>query len=186
MLHGKRIIPIKNFQSMVPSKHGRGGQSARRFERCKEISQHEFYKKTADIANESFLAEKNLKGILVGGPGPTKEYFVKSEYLHYELQKKIVDAFDTGYTDEYGLKELVEKAREALKDIDLMREKDLMQRLLEEIRKPDGGLSIYGEDHVKNALTIGAGDTPIVSEGMRRVKLKLTCPSCRSQERRVG
>ncbi|OGS55593.1 MAG: peptide chain release factor 1 [Euryarchaeota archaeon RBG_19FT_COMBO_56_21] len=182
MLHGKRIIPIKNFQSMVPSKHGRGGQSARRFERLIEIAAHEFYKKIADIANESFLAEKNLKGILVGGPGPTKEFFVKSEYLHYELQKKIVDTFDTGYTDEYGLKELVEKAREALKDIDLMREKDLMQRLLEEIRKPDGGLSIYGEDHVKNALTIGAVDTLIVSEDMRRVKLKLTCPSCGNKQ----
>jgi len=182
ILHGKRIIPIKNFQSMVPSKHGRGGQSARRFERLIEIAAHEFYKKIADIANESFRAEKNLKGVLVGGPGPTKEFFVKSEYLHYELQKKIVDTFDTGYTDEYGLKELVEKARESLKDIDLMREKDLMQRLLEEIRKPDGGLSIYGEDQVKNALTIGAVDTLIISEDMRRVKLKLTCPSCENKQ----
>jgi peptide chain release factor subunit 1 len=177
-LHGKRIIPIKNFQSLVPSKHGRGGQSARRFERLIEIAAHEYYKKVADIANESFLSRKDLKGILVGGPGPTKEYFVKSEYLHYELQKKIVDTFDTGYTDEYGLKELVEKAREELRDIDLMREKDLMQRLFEEIRKPDGGLSVYGEEQVKNALMIGAVAILIISEDLRRVKLKLTCPSC--------
>ena len=177
-LHGKRIVSLKNMQSLVPSKHGRGGQSARRFERLIEIAAHEYYKKVADIVNESFLAQKALKGILVGGPGPTKEYFVKSEYLHYELQKKIVDTFDVGYTDEYGLKELVEKAREALKDIDLMREKDLMQKLFEEIRKPDGGLSIYGEEQVKNALLIGAVDTLIISEDLRRVKLKLTCPSC--------
>jgi peptide chain release factor subunit 1 len=177
-LHGKQIVSLKNLQSLVPSKHGRGGQSARRFERLIEIAAHEYYKKVADIANESFLAQKDLKGILVGGPGPTKDFFAKSEYLHYELQKKIIDTFDTGYTDEYGLKELVEKAREALKDIDLMREKDLMQRLFEEIRKPDGGLSIYGEDQVKNALLIGAVDTLILSEDLRRVRLKLTCPSC--------
>jgi peptide chain release factor subunit 1 len=177
-LHGKRIVSLKNLQSLVPSKHGRGGQSARRFERLIEIAAHEYYKKVADIVNESFLAQKNLKGILVGGPGPTKDFFVKSEYLHYELQKKIVDTFDIGYTDEYGLKELVEKAREALRDIDLMREKDLMQRLFEEIRKPDGGLSVYGEEHVKNALMIGAVDTLILSEDLRRVKLKLTCPNC--------
>jgi peptide chain release factor subunit 1 len=177
-LHGKRIVPLKNMQSLVPSKHGRGGQSARRFERLIEIAAHEYYKKVADVANESFLAQKDLKGILVGGPGPTKDYFVKSEYLHYELQKKIIDTFDVGYTDEYGLKELVEKAREALKDIDLMREKSLMQRLFEEIRKPDGGLSVYGEEHVKNALLIGAVDTLIISEDLRRVRLKLTCPAC--------
>ncbi len=178
VLHGKRIVPIKNMQSMVPSKHGRGGQSARRFERLIEIAAHEYYKKVADVANEAFLSRPDMKGIIVGGPGPTKEFFVKNEYLHYELQKKILDTFDTGYTDEYGLKELVEKARESLKDLDLMREKDLMQRLFEEIRKPDGGLSIYGEEQVKNALLIGAVDTLIVSEDLRRVKLKLTCPAC--------
>jgi peptide chain release factor subunit 1 len=177
-LHGKRIESVKNMQSLVPSKHGRGGQSARRFERLIEIAAHEYYKKVASVANESFLSRKDLVGILVGGPGPTKEFFVKSEYLHYELQKKIIDTFDVGYTDEYGLKELVEKARESLKDIDLMREKDLMQKLFEEIRRPDGGLSIYGEDQVKNALMIGAVDTLILSEDLRRVKLKLTCPSC--------
>jgi peptide chain release factor subunit 1 len=178
MLDGKRILSIKNMQSLVPSKHGRGGQSARRFERLIEIAAHEYYKKVADVANESFLSEKTLKGILIGGPGPTKEFFTKSEYLHYELQKKIIDTFDTGYTDEYGLKELVEKARESLKTIDLMREKDLMQKLFEEIRKPDGGLSVYGEEQVKNALLIGAVDTLIVSEDVRRVKLSLTCPAC--------
>jgi peptide chain release factor subunit 1 len=177
-LHGKRIVPVKNIPSLVPSKHGRGGQSARRFERLIEIAAHEFYKKVADIANESFRSQKKLAGVLVGGPGPTKDYFVKGEYLHYELQKKIIDTFDVGYTDEYGLKELVEKAREALRDIDLMREKNLMQKLLEEIRQPDGGLAVYGEDHVRNALLIGAVDTLMLSEDLRRVKLNLSCPSC--------
>jgi peptide chain release factor subunit 1 len=178
LLHGKRIIPVKNIPSLVPSKHGRGGQSARRFERLIEIAAHEFYKKVADIANESFLSQKGLTSILVGGPGPTKDYFVKGEYLHYELQKKILDTFDVGYTDEYGLKELIEKAREVLRSIDLMREKDLMNKLFQEIRKPDGGLSIYGEEQVRNALLIGAVDTLILSEDIRRLKLDLTCPSC--------
>jgi len=178
VLHGKRIVPIKNIPSLVPSKHGRGGQSARRFERLIEIAAHEFYKKVADVVNDSLLLNKELKGILVGGPGPTKEFFVKSEYLHYELQQKVIDTFDTGYTDEYGLRELVEKARDALRGIDLMREKDLMQKLFEEIRKADGGLSIYGEEQVRNALMIGAVDSLLLSEDMRKVKLDLKCPSC--------
>jgi len=186
LLHGKRIIPVKNIPSLVPSKHGRGGQSARRFERLIEIAAHEFYKKVADIANESFLSQKGMTSILVGGPGPTKDYFVKGEYLHYELQKKILDTFDVGYTDEYGLKELIEKAREALRSIDLMREKDLMNKLFQEIRKPDGGLSIYGEEQVRNALLIGAVDTLILSEDIRRLKLDLTCPSCGSKKETIA
>ncbi len=178
MLNGKRIEPIKNLQSMVPSKHGRGGQSARRFERVIEVAAHEYYKKVAEIVNESFLAEKDLKGIIVGGPGPTKEFFVKSEYLHHELQQKILESFDTGYTAEYGLKELVEKARDTLRSLDLMREKDLIQRLFEEIRKPEGGLAVYGEEQVQSALMMGAVDTLIVSESLRKKRLRLSCPSC--------
>ena len=178
MLNGKRIVSLKNLQSLVPSKHGRGGQSARRFERVIEVAAHEYYKKFADIVNEAFLGEKDLKGVLVGGPGPTKEYFVKSEYLHHELQQKIIETFDVGYTDEYGLKELVENARGTLRSLDLMREKDLVQRLLEEIRKPDGGLAVYGEEQVNNALLIGAVDTLIISEDLRKKKVTLSCSSC--------
>ncbi|UCE45182.1 MAG: peptide chain release factor 1 [Methanobacteriota archaeon] len=180
LLNGKRIVTVKNLQSLVPSKHGRGGQSARRFERLIELAAHEYYKKVADIVNESFLEDKELKGLLIGGPGPTKDYFVKSEYLHHELQQKVVDIFDTGYTDEYGLKELVEKARDTLRGLDLMREKDLIQRLFEEIRMTDGGLAVYGEEQVKHALMIGAVDTLLVSEDLRKKKISLSCPSCGS------
>jgi peptide chain release factor subunit 1 len=178
LVKGKRIVSIKNINSLVPSKHSRGGQSALRFERLIEIAAHEFYKKTADVANEAFLAQANLKGVLIGGPGPTKEFFVKEEYLNHELRKKIVDTFDVCYTDEYGLKELVEKAREALMDLDLMREKALMQKLLEEIRKSDGGLASYGEEQVRHALALGAVETLLISEGLRKKRVTLSCPQC--------
>lgn len=177
-LRGKRIELVRNIESQVPSKHRMGGQSARRFERLIEVAAHEFYKKIAEIANEAFLSEKDLKGILVGGPGPTKEFFLKEEYLHHELQKKVLETFDTGYTDEYGLREMVEKAKETLADLDLMREKRLMQAFLNEIRKPDGGLSSYGEEQVKEALRAGAVDTLLVSEAMRKSKADFKCPKC--------
>ncbi|WP_019177744.1 peptide chain release factor aRF-1 [Methanomassiliicoccus luminyensis] len=179
LLKGKRVIPVKNIQSLVPSKHGRGGQSALRFERLIEIAAHEFYKKVAETADDAFLAQgENLEGVLIGGPGPTKEFFVKEEYLHHELRKKIIDTFDTGYTDEYGLKELVEKAKDALTDLDLMREKQLVQKLLEEIRKSDDGLATYGEEQVRHALEIGAVDTLLISEGLRKKRVQLKCPQC--------
>lgn len=185
ILNGKRIELIKNIDSLVPSKHHKGGQSARRFERVIEVAAHEYYKKVADLVNDAFTDEENLAGILIGGPGATKDYFIQEGYLHHELQKKIVDTFDTGYTDEYGLRELVEKAKDALSDLDLMREKRLVQRLLDEIRKPSNGLAAYGEDQVKHALTIGAVDTLLVSEDLRKLKIDLKCPRCGHTEQKI-
>jgi peptide chain release factor subunit 1 len=181
-LRGRRIESVKNIQSLVPSKHSKGGQSARRFQRLIEIAAHEFFTKVGNLANETFLSEKSLTGILVGGPGATKDFFVSKDYLHHELRKKLVNTFDTGYTDEYGLRELVEKAQETLSDIDLMREKRLIDKLLKEIRKPDGGLAVYGESQVREALKLGAVDTLLLSEGVDRKRLDYVCDSCGSKE----
>jgi peptide chain release factor subunit 1 len=178
LLRGKRVEVLKNIPSRVPSKHGRGGQSQRRFERLIEIAAHEFFKKVGDLVNEELLEETQLRGILVGGPGATKDFFVEKDYLHHELKKKVLDLFDTGYTDEYGLRELVEKASDALSDLDLMREKKLIKKLMDEIRKPDGGLAVYGESAVLSAVKDGAVDTLLISEGLRKNKLHYECSSC--------
>ena len=177
ILSGNRISVIKNFDSMVPRKHRQGGQSAQRFERLIEIAAHEFYKKIADNCTEAFLDKPELIGILVGGPGATKDFFIKEGYLHHELQKKVVDTFDTGYTDEYGLKELVENAKNAIVGMDLMREKNMIQKLLAEIRKADGGLSAYGEEVVRDAAEKGAVDTFLLSEGLNKRRITVECPN---------
>jgi peptide chain release factor subunit 1 len=182
LLTGSRVIPIKNFYSLVPSKHSQGGQSAQRFERLIEIAAHEFYKKVADNATEAFLDRNEMVGLLIGGPGGTKDFFVKEGYLHHELQKKVVDTFDTGYTDEYGLRELVENARSAIVDIELMHEKDLIQKLLAEIRNIDGGLSAYGEETVRGATQAGATNVLLLSEGLNKRRIYVKCPNGHSYE----
>jgi peptide chain release factor subunit 1 len=177
MLRGRRIEVIRNMQSLVPSKHRMGGQSARRFERLIEIAAHEYFKKVGNTANESFLSEKELKGLLIGGPGATKDFFAEKDYLNHELKKKIIETFDTGYTDEYGLKELVDKAQKTLSGLELMKEKRTIQKLMDEIRKSEGGLALYGPQ-VEKALEMGAVDMLLVSEGLDGSVLSFTCPSC--------
>ncbi len=180
LLRGKRIDVLRNRQSLVPSKHGRGGQSAHRFERMIEHAAHEFFVKCGEMANELFLPHKEtLRGVLLGGPGATKEYFYKEAYLHYELQQKVVQPlFDVGYTDEYGLKELVEAATRTLHGLEVTEEKRLVQRLLAEIRKADGGLAAYGEAQVHAALDAGAVDVLLVSEGLRKHRVSVQCAAC--------
>jgi peptide chain release factor subunit 1 len=177
MLRGRRIDVIRNLQSLVPSKHRMGGQSARRFERLIEQAAHEYFKKIGNIVNESFLSEKELVGVLIGGPGATKDFFAEKDYLNHELKKKVIDVFDTGYTDEYGLKELVEKAKKALSDLELVREKDLIEMLMNEIRKPDGGLAVYGPS-VEEALKMGAVDALLISEGLTGAVTAFECSKC--------
>jgi peptide chain release factor subunit 1 len=177
LLKGKRIEVLNYATSMVPGKHRQGGQSSVRFERLREIAIHEFYKKVGEKASESLLPYKeNLVGIVIGGPSPTKEEFYEGEYLHHELQKKVIGLFDVGYTDESGLYELVEKAKDALEEVDLIREKRLMQRFLKEVAKD--GLAAYGENEVRKYLELGAVEILLLSEGLRYERVRYRCPTC--------
>ncbi len=135
------------------------------------------------MCTELYLPRKDeLKGILLGGPGATKEFFFKEGFLQYELQQKVVTPlFDTGYTDEHGLKELVEKATQTLHGLELTEEKRIIQRLLNEIRKAETGLAAYGERDVAHALELGAVETLLISDGLRRRRITFRCGSCQQE-----
>ncbi len=177
LLNGNRVETLTNVQSLIPSKHSKGGQSAQRFERLIEGAAHQYFKKVGDKANR-LLLDENIEGLILGGPGATKDEFADGDYLHHELQKKVVDRFNTGYTDEYGLRELVKMAEDTLSDLEVVKEKKLVNKLLEEIRKPNGGLATYGEEQVKKALMIGAVDTLLISDGINKKQVEAVCGEC--------
>jgi peptide chain release factor subunit 1 len=185
ILRGNQIELLKYMTSQVPGKHGRGGQSQRRFERLTEIAAHEWFVRCGDKASEIFQTHQNIKGILVGGPGPTKQYFVDESFLHYEVQEKIVDTFDTGYTDEYGLRELVSAASDTMANLKISKEKQLMKKFLREISKTDKSLAVYGEASVIKALELGAVETLLLSENLRKYRVRLKCSSCNFSEIRT-
>ena len=185
ILRGSRVEMLKYMTSQVPGKHGRGGQSQRRFERLTEIAAHEWFVKCGEKASEIFLGEEKLKGVLVGGSGPTKQYFVEENYLHYEIQNKIVDTFDTGYTDEFGLKELVAAAAETMTDLKISQDKKVMKRFLKEITKTERSLAVYGERQVRKALEMGVVDTLLLSEELRKYRITLSCQSCKYTEKKT-
>lgn len=176
-LRGKHVEVIKKLTSGIPGKHSKGGQSARRFERLHEIAVQEFFKRVAESANQAFFQIKDLKTIIVAGPGPTKEEFLKQELLHYELAKKIGGVFDVGYTDEEGVKELMGKAGEVLAGMEILKEKELMQRFLGELVK-GSGLVTYGERKIREALERGAVDTLLISESFRESRIVAKCGGC--------
>lgn len=182
-LNGTNIVTVTNEQSLVPSKHHQGGQSSRRYERLIEIAANEYFKKIGEIVNNTFMPIiKDMKGIFIGGPGSTKNYFFENGYMFNEITKKVIDLYDVGYTDESGLRELVEKAAESMKDLEIAREKDLVNRFMKEVRKGDEGLAVYGENEVHKALEMKAVDILLISDGIRRTKYYYKCPNCGHEE----
>ncbi len=163
MLEGKRIETLQKMTSGIPSKVRAGGQSSQRFHRITEGLTKDFYKRIANEMKEIFYENKKLKGILIGGPIPTKDEFIDDEYLATQLREKIIGRVDIGGSDESGLKELVEKSQDILASQEIVKEKKLLERFFETLgEKPD--MVYYKEEDVRKALKYGAVDALFISQ----------------------
>jgi peptide chain release factor subunit 1 len=177
ILKSKHLETVQEITSGVPGKHRAGGQSARRFERQREAKLLEYFNRVGKHANDIFLQTPELKGIILGGPGPTKYDFEKGDYLQYSLKSKIMAVLDTAYVGDQGVDEIMERAPEILRKVRYIEEKKLVQDFLYQVGH-DTGLATYGEEEVRRALHMGAVKMLLLSEGIDIVRVTAKCTAC--------
>jgi peptide chain release factor subunit 1 len=181
-LQGKRLNIVRQMYSGVSGKTRAGGQSARRYERLRDMQLNEYFTRVGAHADEIFLPIDTLKGIILAGPGPTKYDFEKGDYLNYQLKNKILDVVDTAYVEEQGVKEVVDKAPEIMKKVRYIEEKEIMQKFLYEVGH-DTGLITYGEAEVRRVLEMGSVRMLLLSEGVDLSRVTIKCSACGYEEK---
>jgi len=177
ILSGDRLEVADVLTSGISGKTRKGGQSARRYERGREMELTYYFNRVGEHATRIFVDNNKVTGLLVGGPGPTKDEFLKGGYLHYELQKKILAVLDLGYSGREGVRELVEKGSDVLKDVRLVEEKRLVQKFLAEVNK-QAGLAVYGLPRVVEALQKASAEVVLVSDDLDTVRIDAACKKC--------
>jgi len=183
-LQGNSIKTAYTLESNVPGKTRAGGQSAQRFARLRKEMLKSFLGEIADKAKSAFLdkaREDKLLGIIVGGPGFVKEKLVDDDYLHQDLQDEIVTVESLGHSGEGALKELVNKAEESIQDSQVVKEKTLVSKFLDNL-KEENGKSEYGVEPVKKALDMGAVETVLVSEDYEVYHATYKCENGHEEE----
>jgi len=171
-LVGKRIEMLQNMTSGIPGKVKAGGQSAQRFHRITEGLTKDFYKRIANETKTLFYENRKLKGILIGGPIPTKDEFIAGKYLPTQLHEKIIGVKDQGDTSEAGLKELVGLSKDVLANQEIIHEQKILERFFDNLgTKPN--MTPYKFDSVKKAIDFGAVDTLVVSKKFDKEKYNI-------------
>ncbi len=171
ILEGKKIRILQHLDSGVPGKTRAGGQSSQRYERIVEGKAKDFYRECADVLKKHFFGLKNLKGIIIGGPMPTKDEFLKEGLLVTELKNKIIGMKDIGYADEHGIELLVEGSQDLLAQQEIIKEKKLMERFFDSLGK-ERAKTAYGYDSVKKALDLAAVDTLFLSKKLDKAVIQ--------------
>ncbi len=162
LLEGKSIKVLQKLTSGIPGKTEKGGQSAARYSRIRDGMAKEYYRRAAEALKEQFFNMPRLRGIIIGGPGPTKEDFLKQGEIVTALKEKILAVKDIGYSDEYGLELLVEASQDVLAQQEIMIEKTILEKFFTLLASKQHMVA-YGKGNVMKALEIGAVSELILS-----------------------
>lgn len=163
ILEGKQIRTITKLTSGVPGKIKAGGQSSQRFHRITEGLAKDFFRRVADEMKKVFFEMPRLKGLLIGGPLPTKEEFLAEGELVTKLKEKVIAVKDLGYTDEHGLELLVEDSQKDIAQQELIKEKAILEKFFETLGK-DPKKAVYGLERTRLALERGAVSLLLISK----------------------
>ncbi len=184
LLYGNKIEVLRETSSGVAGKHRQGGQSARRFERLREMELTYYYNRIAEVTKEFFIDIYPIKGLVVSGPGPTKEDFLKSNYLEYRLQNMVIAVLDTSYSGSEGIREAFVKASDVLSDFRLSEEKILVEKLFREVNS-HSGKGMYGLQDVIKYLKNNVVETLLITDDTNLYRLEVKCNRCQNIQEEI-
>ena len=179
LLHGDKIEVLKETGSGVAGKHRQGGQSAKRFQKLREMELTYFFNRVAAITKEYFIDIYPIKGLIISGPGPTKEEFINNNYLEYRLQDMILDTIDASYSGSEGIREAFAKSAEILSDYRMVEEKKMVEDLFKHINT-NTGLGSYGMKEVISYLKNNVVDKLVITDDTNLHRVEATCKRCKN------
>ena len=183
LLHGSELKVLTQTGSGVAGKHRQGGQSAKRFQKLREMELSYFYDRVANTTREYFLDSYPVKGIIVSGPGPTKEEFVNGGHLEYRLQNMIIGIIDASYSGEEGVRESFAKSGNMLEGFRMVEESKMVEDLIKEI-STRSGLGSYGLQEVVQHLKNKVVKTVIITDNIGLYRVHAECRRCHSTQER--
>ena len=178
LLHGDKIEVLSQTGSGVAGKHRQGGQSAKRFQKLREMELSYFYNRVAQVTREYFIDIYPVKGLIISGPGPTKEDFINGNYLEYRLQNNIINTIDSGYAGAEGIREAFAKSGDILGNFRLVEEKKMIENLFREINTNTGKGS-YGLQEVIEYLKNNVVKILLITDNTNLHRVEATCKRCK-------
>jgi peptide chain release factor subunit 1 len=177
LLHGDKIEVLAQTGSGVAGKHRQGGQSAKRFQKLREMELTYYYNRIAETSREYFIDIYPVKGLIVSGPGPTKEEFINGNYLEYRLQNMIISTIDSSYAGAEGIREAFAKSGDILSNFRMVEEKKLVEDLFRHINS-HSGLGSYGLQEIIEYLQNNVVDTLIITDDTNLHRVEGKCKRC--------
>lgn len=174
-LAGNTRAVLTRFTVELPNKHGRGGQSANRFQNLREEARHNYLRKICETAVSCFIdasgERPNVSGLILAGSADFKNELRETPLFDQRLRAVVLATLDVAYGGINGFNQAITLAAPVLSDLEYVREKAEIEAFFEEIAT-DSGLVAYGLADTMRAFEDGAAAKVILwqDSAVRRVE----------------
>jgi peptide chain release factor subunit 1 len=171
---GARSTVLARLDVELPNKHGRGGQSARRFERLVTERRANYVRRVCEMANAHLLSGERVavKALVLAGPGELKRRVAESPLLDARLRQVVVNMLDTAQGGENGLAHALAMSSDTLAGVKLREHREALADFFTEVAR-GRELFCYGLEHTRLALDAGAVNVLLVDEALDAVRCEL-------------
>lgn len=155
----------------LPNRHGKGGQSAKRFARLHMEKRHVYLRQVTELATSLFIERKNNNNrpnvcrIILTGSADFKDELLKSNLFDKCLQSCVVKTVNVSHGFERGFDQAIEQSAQAIGSEKLLREVRLLDRFQAEISR-DTGKYCFSPHDTLQALEMGAVKDLLVWEDL--------------------
>ncbi|XP_076898524.1 eukaryotic peptide chain release factor subunit 1-3-like [Bidens hawaiensis] len=167
---------VHRFGVDLPKKHGRGGQSAPRFDRLRTEKRHNYVSKVAELATQFYINpstnQPNVAGLILAGSADFKTELSHSKTFDPRLQRKILNIVDVSNGGEDGFNQAINSSAEILSNVKFMQVKQLLGKYFAQVNQ-DTHKVVNGLNDTLKALELGAVDKLIVWESLDIVRYSL-------------
>jgi len=164
-IQGSSRTTIDKYSVDLPKKQKKGGQSSQRFQRIRLERQGAYIKKMAEVATKVFIKNDrpNVDGLFVAGIAEFKHHLVSADVFDARLKPLVIKLIDVAYGGEQGFSQAFDMAKSDLGSISLVREREALDELFEEMKNSTGKYVCGGEETLQ-ALNANVIETLILSE----------------------
>lgn len=175
IVKGTRVKILQKIKSFIPSKHGKGGQSAKRYAHLR-LEQRMMYRKECEAMAKKYFIDPsttlpNVEGIIIAGSAQFKTEL----QLDGRLASLVLGTVDLAYGNESGLREAITKSANILGDAVMKKELSVLHSFFREIDM-DTDMYFYGLKELQCALEKDAVKTLIITRNkhndLRRIMLE--------------
>lgn len=134
-LSGNYKEVVSRYNVNLPKKHGRGGQSQKRFERIADEKRHHHLREVSEHATQIFITNDrpNVAGLIVAGAASFKTKLVQSDMFDQRLKPKVMKVVDVSYGGENGFNQAIEMCQDLFKSVKYVEEKRILAKFFKEV-----------------------------------------------------